>query len=62
MTISDVPPLVTLGSLNGNRLGAEGAKVIAAVLKDSQLSMLGCAAPPQIYTHSAYTLQFPLST
>ena len=31
----------------------EGAKAIAAVLKDSQLSTLGCAATPNL--HSAYT-------
>ena len=33
-----IPP--SLGSLNGNELGVEGAKAIAAVLKDAQLSTL----------------------
>ena len=38
----------------------EGAKAIAAVLKDSQLSTLGCAATPNL--HSAYTRQSPLTS
>ena len=38
----------------------EGAKAIAAVLKDSQLSTLGCAAAPNL--HSAYTRHTPLNT
>ena len=52
-----IPP--SLGSLNGNRLGEQGAKAIAAVLKDSQLSTLGCAATPNL--HLAYTRQSPLT-
>ena len=38
----------------------EGAKAIAAVLKDSQLSTLRCAATPNL--HSPYTRQSPLNT
>ena len=38
----------------------EDAKAIAAVLKDSQLSTLGCAAIPNL--HSPYTRQPPLNT
>ena len=38
----------------------EGAKAIAAVLKDSQLSTLGCAATPNL--HSPYTRQSPMNT
>ena len=36
-----------------NNIGVEGAKAIAAVLKDSQLSTLGCAATPNL--HSPFT-------
>ena len=32
-----------LGSLDKNYVGVEGAKAIAAVLKDAQLSTLRCA-------------------
>ena len=53
-------PFAALGSLKGNRFGVEGAKAIAAVLKDSQLSTLGCAAAPNL--HSPYTRQSPLNT
>ena len=38
----------------------EGAKAIAAVLKHSQLSTLGCAATPNL--HSPDTRQSPLNT
>ena len=41
-----MPPLPAHRSLDHNGLGAEGAKAIAAVLKDSQLSSLRCAAAP----------------
>ena len=59
MNTSDpvIPP--SLGSLHGNSLGAGGVKAIAAVLKDSQLSTLGCAATPNL--HSAYTRQSPMN-
>ena len=38
----------------------EGAKAIAAVLKDAKLSTLGCAAPPNL--HSPFTRQSPINT
>ena len=38
----------------------EGAKAIAAVLKHSQLSTLGCAATPNL--HSPFTRQTPMNT
>ena len=38
----------------------EGAKAIAAVLKDSQLSTLGCDAAPNL--HLASTRHTPLNT
>ena len=40
---ANLPVLERLG-LGGNDIGVEGAKAIAAVLKDSKLSELGCAA------------------
>ena len=53
-------PSALAGRLNGNDIGVEGAKAIAAVLKDSQLSTLGCAATPNL--HSPYTRQSPLTS
>ena len=39
-------PSALAGRLGRNGIGVEGATAIAAVLKDSQLSTLGCAAAP----------------
>ena len=57
MNTSDMPPPRAARRLDGNRVGVEGAKAIAAVLKDSQLSTLGCAADPNL--PSAYTRHTP---
>ena len=51
---------VTSLTLDSNKIGVEGAMAIAAVLKDSQLSTLGCAATPNL--HSACTRHTPLNT
>ena len=60
MNTSDMSPLSALaGRLDYNNIGFEGAKAIAAVLKDSQLSTLGCAATPNL--HSACTRHTPLT-
>ena len=50
---------VRAGRLDGTFIGFEGVKAIAAVLKDSQLSTLGCTATPNL--HSAYTRQPPMT-
>ena len=47
------------GRLDSNGIGG-GAKRIAAVLKDSRLSTLGCAATPNL--HSACTRHTPMNT
>ena len=61
MNTSDMPPPSALaGRLDRNHIGVEGAKAIAAVLKDSQLSTLRCAATPNL--HLAYTRQSPLTS
>ena len=46
MTTSDshAAPSALAGRLDGNDIGVEGTKAIAAVLKDTKLSELGCAA------------------
>ena len=41
-----MPPSALAGRLDLNYIGVEGAKAIAAVLKDSHVSTLGCAAAP----------------
>ena len=51
---------VLAGRLDNNFIGVKGAKAIAAVLKDSQLSTLGCAATSNL--HSPYTRQLPADT
>ena len=53
-------PSRPLGRLSNNNIGVEGAKAIAAVLKDSQLSTLGCAATSTL--HSPNTRQSPMNT
>ena len=46
MNTSDMPPPSALaGRLGDNRLGVEGAKAIAAVLKDAQLVHLEYTIP-----------------
>ena len=44
MSTSDIPPSYALHRLATCSIGVEGAEAIAAVLKESNLSELGCAA------------------
>ena len=44
-TLSPFPPLPPLAhSLGANDIGAEGATALAAILKETQITNLGCAA------------------
>jgi hypothetical protein len=43
-TLSPFPNLPLAHSLGGNRIGAEGATALAAILKETQITSLGCAA------------------
>ena len=42
-----VPPPIPR-SIGNNRIGAEGASALAAILKETQITTLECATPPQI--------------
>ena len=57
MNTSDAIPW-SLHSLEGNHIMAEGVEAIAAVLKDTQLSTLKCAAQ----SHPVLTVHSPLNT
>jgi hypothetical protein len=43
-TLSPFPNLPLAHSLGGNIIGAEGATALAAILKETQITSLGCAA------------------
>ena len=51
--VLDKTQITSLNLAGNDGIGVEGVKAIAAVLKDSQLSTLGCAATPNL--HLAYT-------
>ena len=43
-TLSPFPTLPLAHSLGGNNIRAEGASALAAILKETQITSLGCAA------------------
>ena len=43
-TLSPFPTLPLAHSLGANDIGAEGATALAAILKETQITSLGCAA------------------
>jgi hypothetical protein len=43
-TLSPFPNLPLAHSLGGNRIGNQGASALAAILKETQITNLGCAA------------------
>ena len=45
-TLSPFPTLPLAHRLGGNNIGAEGATALAAILKETQITNLGCAPPP----------------
>ena len=46
-TLALLPSPSSLGSLYGNSIGDEGASALAAVLKETQITHLKCAAAPE---------------
>ena len=46
-TLALSPSPSSLGSLYGNSIGDEGASALAAVLKETNITNLKCAAPPK---------------
>ena len=45
-TLALSPSPSSLGSLGGNSIGDEGASALAAVLKETNITKIRCAAPP----------------
>ena len=45
-TLSPFPTLPLAHSLRGNNIGDEGASALAAILKETQITNLRCAAAP----------------
>ena len=45
--LSPSPSRPSLGSLYGNNIGDEGASALAAVLKETKITNLKCAAAPE---------------
>ena len=48
-TLSPFPILPLARSLGGNEIGAEGATALAAVLKETTITNLKCAAAPEVF-------------
>ena len=48
---SDMPPLGARRQAGGNSIGVEGAKAVAAVLKDAQLVHLEASSPSTAISH-----------
>ena len=46
-TLSPLPILPLALSLGGNDIGAEGATALAAILKETKITNLRCAAAPE---------------
>ena len=47
-TLALSPSPSSLGSLGGNSIGDEGASALAAVLKETNITKIRCAAPPSV--------------
>ena len=57
-TLSPFPILPLARSLGRNHIRAEGATVLAAVLKETKITNLKCAAAPEVF---AFVCQRPLT-
>ena len=54
-----IPPLAC--SLRGNDIGDEGASALAAVLKETMISNLKCAAAPRVFAFVSAPIDTPPS-
>ena len=60
-TLSPSPILPLARSLRGNQIGAQGATALAAVLKETQITHLKCAAAPECLLSCQRPLTRPYS-
>ena len=60
-TLSPFPILLLTRSLGGNDIGIEGASALAAVLKETKITNLECAAAPRVFAFVSAPLTLPPS-
>ena len=58
-TLSPFPILPLARSLGGNEIGAEGATALAAVLKETKITNLKCAAAPKVFAFVSAPIDTP---
>ena len=61
-TLSPFPILPLARSLEGNKIGAEGATALAAVLKETKITNLKCAAAPEVFAFVSAPVDMPAHT